>query len=55
MKKKLLTVLDNRRQWDREFDPYESGALEIETENGDWLITETSSNANPTYYVTEGS
>ena len=54
-KKKLLTVLDNRRQWDREFDPYESGALEIETENGDWLITETSSNANPTYYVTEGS
>ena len=37
-KKKLLTVLDNRRQWDREFGAQASPALELTTENGLLLI-----------------
>jgi len=52
-KKKLLTVLDNRRQWDREFDVQASSALEITTENGLLLITESSSSGAPDFYITE--
>ena len=52
-KKKLLTVLDNRRQWDREFDVYASSALELTTESGVLLITETSTGSSPEFYVTE--
>ena len=54
-KKKLLTILANRRQWQREFDPAESSALEIEMEHlaGYYLITEGSSSATPTYIITE--
>jgi len=54
-KKKLLTILANRRQWLREFDPNESTALEIEMEHlaGYYLITEGSSSATPTYIITE--
>jgi len=54
-KKKLLTILANRRQWQREFDPDESTALEIEMEHlaGYYLITEGSSSATPTYIITE--
>ena len=53
-KKKLLTVLANRRQWQREFDPTESSAFEILLENGtDYLVTEASVSSAPTYIITE--
>ena len=54
-KKKLLTILANRRQWEREFDPDESSAQEIEMEHlsGYYLITEASSSASPNYIITE--
>ena len=54
-KKKLLTVLANRRQWQREFDPDESSALEIEMEHlsGYYLVTQASTEATPAYIITE--
>ena len=54
-KKKLLTILANRRQWLREFDPSESSAQEIEMEHlsGYYLITEASDSASPNYIITE--
>ena len=54
-KKKLLTILANRRQWQRDFDPDESTAVEIEMEHlsGYYLITEASSSASPNYIITE--
>jgi hypothetical protein len=54
-KKKLLTILANRRQWQREFDPDESSAQEIEMEHlsGYYLITEASSSSSPNYIITE--
>ena len=54
-KKKLLTILANRRQWLREFDPTESTAQEIEMEHlsGYYLVTEASISATPTYIITE--
>ena len=54
-KKKLLTILANRRQWEREFDPDESTAVEIEMEHlaGYYLITEASSSSSPNYIITE--
>ena len=52
-KKKLLTILANRRQWQREFDPDESTAVEIEMEQGGYLVTQASISATPTYIITE--
>mgnify|MGYP001602281648 CR=1 FL=1 len=54
-KKKLLTILANKRQWQREFDVDESSAQEIEMEHlsGYYLITEASSSASPNYIITE--
>ena len=54
-KKKLLTILANRRQWQREFDPDESTAVEIEMEHlsGYYLVTQSSISATPTYITTE--
>jgi len=54
-KKKLLTILANRRQWQRDFDPDESTAQEIEMEHlsGYYLVTEASISATPTYIITE--
>ena len=54
-KKKLLTVLANRRQWDREFIPAAASASEIEMEHlaGYYLVTEASIDASPTYIITE--
>ena len=53
-KKKLLTVLANRRQWDRDFDPAESDAYEIEIEQGGYfIITQASNAATPNYIITE--
>ncbi len=54
-KKKLLSVLANRRQWLREFDPIDSGPYEIEMEHllGYYLVTEASDSASPIYIITE--
>lgn len=52
-KSKTLAMLANKRQWEREFDPIESSELEIETEDGVYVITETSTSSVPTYYRTE--
>ena len=54
-KAKTLAMLANRRQWDREFDPIESGPYEIEMEHlaGYYLVTEASDSASPTYIITE--
>ena len=54
-KQKTLAMLANRRQWQREFDPDESSAQEIEMEHlsGYYLITEASSSASPNYIITE--
>ena len=52
-KKKLLTILANRRQWQRDFDLDESTAVEIEMEQGGYLVTQASISATPTYIITE--
>ena len=53
-RKKLLTVLANRRQWEREFLPSVTTAVEILLENGtDYLVIESSVSSAPTYIITE--
>jgi hypothetical protein len=52
-KAKTLAMLANRKQWWREFDPLESSELEIETESGVYIRTETSTTASPKYIRTE--
>jgi len=52
-KKKLLTILANKRQWEREFDPDESSAQEIELEQGGYLVIESSQANTPNYIITE--
>ena len=54
-KKKLLTILANRRQWTREFEPLETSPYEIEMEHiaGSYLVTQASIPASPTYIITE--
>ena len=54
-RKKLLTVLANRRQWQREFDPIETGPFEIEMEHlaGYYLVIESSDPGTPSYIITE--
>jgi len=37
-KSKTLAMLNNRRQWLREFDPVDTPELEITTENGVYLL-----------------
>ena len=52
--KKTIGMYLNRRQWEREFDPTETSALEIQTENGFYLATETLFDANDNslnYYI----
>jgi len=47
-------MLSNRRQWQRDFDPNESSASEIEIEQGGYyIITEASSSVTPNYIITE--
>jgi hypothetical protein len=43
-KQKTLAMLNNRRQWQREFDPTETVGIEIEMEHlsGYYLVTESS-------------
>jgi hypothetical protein len=53
-KQKTLAMLANKRQWEREFDPTQTQATEITTENGMYLATEalTDSNDNSlNYYI----
>ena len=53
-KQKLLTILANRRQWEREFLPSVTTAVEILLENGtDYLVIESSVSSAPTYIITE--
>ena len=53
-KKKTLAMLANKRQWQRDFDPNESAAQEIEIEQGGYFITtEASNTATPNYIITE--
>ena len=54
-KRKTLAMLNNRKQWLREFDVTESAAYEIEMEHlsGYYLVTEASISATPTYIITE--
>ena len=54
-KQKTLAMLNNRKQWLREFDVTESSAYEIEMEHiaDSYLVTEASISASPTYIITE--
>ena len=53
-RQKTFAMLSNKRQWERDFDPNESSAEEIELEQGGYyIITEASSNASPNYIITE--
>jgi hypothetical protein len=53
-KAKTLAMLNNRRQWNREFLPAYSSEIEIQTEDGyNHIRTETSSTAAPEYIRTE--
>ena len=52
-KAKTLAMLANKRQWQRDFDPDESTAMEIEMEQGGYLVTQASISSTPTYIITE--
>ena len=53
-KQKTLAMLANKRQWQREFDPIETSAQEIELEQGGYFITtESSISSTPTFIITE--
>ena len=52
--KKTIAMYLNKRQWEREFDPTQTSALEIQAENGFYLATETLFDANNNslnYYI----
>ena len=50
-------MLANKRQWEREFDPTQTAATEITTENGIYLATEalidTNDNSQNYYIIAE--
>ena len=52
-RQKTFAMLANKRQWERDFDPNESSAEEIELEQGGYLVKESSISATPTYIITE--
>jgi hypothetical protein len=52
-RQKALSMTTNRRQWSRENDPIETSVQEFLTEQGDYLITETSSSSSPEYIIAE--
>ena len=54
-KKKTFAMLANKRQWQRDFDPTETSATEIELEQGGYLVRELSDAGTPTYIITESS
>jgi hypothetical protein len=53
-RQKTFAMLSNKRQWERDFDPTETSALEIQTENGFYLATEALfdlNNSSFNYYI----
>ena len=54
-RRKTFAMLNNRKQWLREFDVTASSALEIEMEHlSDYfLVTEASVSSAPNYIITE--
>ena len=52
-KKKTIGMYLNRRQWERDFDPNETSAQEIELEQGGYLVIESSISSTPNYIITE--
>ena len=55
-KQKLLAILANRKQWQRDFDPVETAGYEIEMEHlaDYYLVTEASTtDPNITWITTE--
>jgi len=53
-RKKTFAIIANKRQWEREFDPTQTLATEIQTENGFYLATETLfdlNNDSLNYYI----
>lgn len=52
-KKKTIGMYLNRRQWERQFDVNESSELEIELEQGGYLVIESSQANTPNYIITE--
>lgn len=51
--KKTIAMYINRRQWNEEFNPDISTAVEIQTEDGNYLVRESSIAGTPTYIITE--
>ena len=52
-KQKTTAMYINRRQWLREFDPVVTAELEIQTEQGSYLLSESSNLTSPEYIITE--
>ena len=52
-RKKTFAMLANKKQWKREFDPTETSATEIQLEDGNYLVRESSILATPTYIIAE--
>ena len=52
-KRKTLAAINNKKQWEREFDPTDTLALEIQLEDGNYLVRESSISATPTYIIAE--
>ena len=53
-RQKTFAMLSNKRQWERDFDPTQTSALEIQTENGFYLATEALfdlNNSSFNYYI----
>ena len=53
-RQKTFAMVANKRQWAREFDPTQTPATEIQTENGFYLATETLfdlNNDSLNYYI----
>ena len=54
-KVKAIAAIVNRRQWQRDFDPYETTAQEILMEHltSHYLVIESSVIGTPNYIITE--
>jgi hypothetical protein len=52
-RQKTFAMLSNKRQWEREFDPTQTSATEIQLEDGNYLVRESSILATPTYIIAE--
>ena len=54
-RRKTFAMLNNRKQWQRDFDPYETTAQEILMEHltKHYLVIESSVIGTPNYIITE--